>query len=198
MPMIAAPMPDADERHLGDRRVADALRPELGEHALGDAHRAAHLGDVLAHDEDLVVAPHRLRHRVAHGLPVGELRHRRSPARPRACARSVARELDGALDHAHDLGVDRRQLVVRETELRPQLLERILRLAQLLLLALRPVDLRVADVVADEAVRLREQEDRPRALARVRERPRRRARGRPRRPARRPSSSASRTRPRAS
>ena len=55
---------------------------------------------------------------------------------------------------------------------RPELLERILRLPQLLLLALRPVDLRVADVVADEPERLREQEDRPRALAGVRERPR--------------------------
>ena len=51
-----------------------------------------------------------------------------------------------------------------------QLLERILRLAQLLQLPLRPVDLRVADVVADEAVRLGEQEDRALALARVRER----------------------------
>ena len=86
----------------------------------------------------------------------------------------VAGELDGALDHAHDLGVDRRQLVVGEAKPRPQLLERILRLPQLLLLALRPVDLRIADVVADEPERLREQEHRPRALPGVRERPLRR------------------------
>ena len=49
----------ADERHLGDRRVAHALGPELGEHPLRHAHRAAHLGDVLAHDEDVVVLAHR-------------------------------------------------------------------------------------------------------------------------------------------
>jgi hypothetical protein len=55
MPCIAAPMPVPDERHLGDRRVPHALRAELVEHALRDAHRAAHLGDVLAHDEDVVV-----------------------------------------------------------------------------------------------------------------------------------------------
>ncbi len=58
----------AGERHLGDRRVAHALRPELGEQALRDAHRAAHLGDVLAHDEDVVVGAHRLDQRVADGL----------------------------------------------------------------------------------------------------------------------------------
>ena len=46
----------ADDRHLGDRRVAHALRAELVEQALRDGHRAAHLGDVLAHDEDVVVA----------------------------------------------------------------------------------------------------------------------------------------------
>ena len=65
----------SDDRHLGDRRVAHALGPELVEHPLRDAHRAAHLGDVLAHDEDVVVAAHRLAHRVAHGLPVGHRRH---------------------------------------------------------------------------------------------------------------------------
>ena len=65
----------ADDRDLRDRRVADALRPELGEHPLGDAHRAAHLGDVLTHDEDVVVAAHRLAHGVAHGLPVGHRGH---------------------------------------------------------------------------------------------------------------------------
>ncbi len=52
-----------------------------------------------------------------------------------------------------------------------QLLQRVLRLAQLLLLALRPVDLRVADVVADEAVRLRQHEYGALALACVRQRP---------------------------
>ena len=66
----------ADEGHLRDRRVADALGAELVEHPHRHAHRAAHLGDVLAHHEDVVVAAHRLHERVAHGLAVGELRHR--------------------------------------------------------------------------------------------------------------------------
>ena len=68
----------ADDRHLGDRCVADALGPELGEHALRDAHRAAHLGDVLAHDEDVVVGAHRARERVADRFAVGQLRHTRT------------------------------------------------------------------------------------------------------------------------
>ena len=46
---------------------------ELVEHPVRDAHRAAHLGDVLAHDEDAVVAPHHLRERVADRLAVGHL-----------------------------------------------------------------------------------------------------------------------------
>ena len=68
----------ADDRDLGDRRVADALRAELGEHPLRDAHRAAHLGDVLAHDEDVLVLAHRARERIPDRLAVGQLRHRRT------------------------------------------------------------------------------------------------------------------------
>jgi hypothetical protein len=67
--------PGADDRHLRDRRVPHALGAELVEHALGDAHRAAHLGDVLTHDEDVLVAPHRRRKGVANGFSIGELRH---------------------------------------------------------------------------------------------------------------------------
>ncbi len=77
----------ADDRHLGDRRVAHALRAELVEQPLRDAHRAAHLGDVLAHDEDVVVLAHRAGERVADGLAVGDLRHRRSSGRLRAAGR---------------------------------------------------------------------------------------------------------------
>jgi ribonucleoside-diphosphate reductase alpha chain len=51
------------------------LRAELLEHPLRDAHRAAHLGDVLAHDEDVLVAAHRRRQRVAPRLAVREHRH---------------------------------------------------------------------------------------------------------------------------
>ena len=87
MPCIAAPMAVADERHLGDRRVPHPLRAELVEHPLRDAHRAAHLGDVLAHDEDVVVFAHRLRERVPHGFSVAQLRHRGSSARLRASGR---------------------------------------------------------------------------------------------------------------
>ena len=62
----------ADEPHLGDRGVTHPRRPELFEHALGDAHRAAHLGDVLAHDEDVVVLPHRLGERITDRFAVAE------------------------------------------------------------------------------------------------------------------------------
>jgi hypothetical protein len=65
----------AHDGQLRDRRVANPLRPELVEHPLRDAHRAAHLGDVLAHDEDVVVLAHRPLERVSHRLAVGELRH---------------------------------------------------------------------------------------------------------------------------
>jgi hypothetical protein len=67
--------PGSDDRHLRDRGVAHPLWPELLEHPLRDAHGATHLGDVLTHDEDVVVTAHGLAHRVAHGFPVGELRH---------------------------------------------------------------------------------------------------------------------------
>ena len=52
MPPIAAPMPGADERRLGQRRVADALRAELVEQPLADGEAAAVAADVLAHQED--------------------------------------------------------------------------------------------------------------------------------------------------
>ena len=67
--------PCADDSDLGDRRVADALGAELVQQPLGDAHRAAHLGDVLAHDEDVVVLAHRGRDGIADCFPVRELGH---------------------------------------------------------------------------------------------------------------------------
>ena len=57
------------------------------------------------------------------------------------------------------LAVGLLELLVREAEPLAELRDRILRLAQLVDLALRPVDLRVADVVARQPVRLEEQED---------------------------------------
>ena len=53
----------ADDRHLGDRRVAHAAGTELVEQALRHRHRTAHLGDVLAHDEDALVLAKRLAER---------------------------------------------------------------------------------------------------------------------------------------
>src|SRR6185295_2397441 len=68
-------------------------------------------------------------------------------------------ELDGRLDELVRLSVGLLELLVGETELLAQLRNRVLRLAQLLDLALWPVDLRIADVVAGQPVRLEEQED---------------------------------------
>jgi hypothetical protein len=57
------------------------------------------------------------------------------------------------------LGVERLELLVGELELCAQELDRILRVAKLLDLLLRPVDLGVADVVADETVGADVEED---------------------------------------
>src|SRR5579884_3466774 len=83
MPAIAAD-PGADDRHLGDRRIAHPLRAELVEQALRDAHRPAHLGDVLAHQEDVVVCAHRRGERVADRLAIRDLRHPEAPGSLRA------------------------------------------------------------------------------------------------------------------
>jgi hypothetical protein len=68
----------AHDRHLRDGRIADALGAELIEEALRDAHGAAHLGDVLAHDENVVVLAHRARERIADGFAIRQLSHRTS------------------------------------------------------------------------------------------------------------------------
>ena len=79
MPWIAAPipLPTIAISEIGVLRTRAGA--ELVEQALGDRHRAAHLGDVLAHDEDaVVVLAERLAERVADRLAVGQLRHRRT------------------------------------------------------------------------------------------------------------------------
>ena len=78
--------PDArsDDRDLGDRRVPHALGAELVEEPLRDRHRAAHLGDVLAHEEHVLVLAQRAGERVANGFPIRGLRHTRTSVRPRA------------------------------------------------------------------------------------------------------------------
>src|SRR5687767_8218152 len=83
---------------------------------------------------------------------------------------AVLGELGRGLDHLHDLAADVRGVLVRQLKLRSQLVDRVLGLAQLLQLALGPVDLRIADVVAREPVGLHVEEVRALALTRVVER----------------------------
>ena len=115
MPCIAAPMPGADDRHLGDRRVAHALGAELLEEALRDAHRAAHLGDVLAHEEDVLVGAHRLGERVANRFAVGDLGHSSGVDVLEGVfglrVGAVLRELDRGLDDLVHLGLERLPLL---------------------------------------------------------------------------------------
>src|SRR5690606_4408340 len=49
----------ADDAGLRERRVHDALLAELGLQPVGHAEDAAQRADVLAHEHDLVVVPHR-------------------------------------------------------------------------------------------------------------------------------------------
>ena len=71
MPPSAAPMPGTDEARLRQRGVPDALRSELLEQAERDAEAAPVRADVLAHQEDAVVALHGLAHRLTDRLAVG-------------------------------------------------------------------------------------------------------------------------------
>ena len=69
----------ADERELGERRVADALGTELVEEALRHRVRTAVLSDVLAHQEDARIARERVVKRLACRFAVGDL-HRAGSA----------------------------------------------------------------------------------------------------------------------
>src|SRR5919197_1253836 len=62
---------DADEALLGDRRVADPLRAELLEQAGGDLVGAFEDADLLAHQEDVLVALQLLAEGVVERLAVG-------------------------------------------------------------------------------------------------------------------------------
>jgi hypothetical protein len=66
---------DARDRLLGDRRVANAPLPELLEHALRDLVGALVLGDLLAEQEDVGVAPHLFLHRGVEGVAHRHDRH---------------------------------------------------------------------------------------------------------------------------
>ena len=65
----------AGDGRLGDGRVADALRAELVVEPARRAVGAAVDPDVLAHDEDALIANHLLAERVANRLPVKDLCH---------------------------------------------------------------------------------------------------------------------------
>ena len=108
MPISAAPVHDADDRRLGERRVDHPPGPELLLEALRDLEGAAVDADVLADHEDALVAPHLEPEPVGDRLEVGELGHllvvgrvevfgrgEHAVARPR---RVRQRRLVGALD----------------------------------------------------------------------------------------------------
>ena len=63
---------DTDEAELGDRGVADAVRPELLEHSFRHRVRPAVAADVLAEQHHPIVGPHRIGDGVVHrGAVVG-------------------------------------------------------------------------------------------------------------------------------
>ncbi len=66
---------DADDRVLGDGRVAHALLAELVEQTVGDLEGATEDADVLAHQEDALVAAQLLAQGGAERLAVAQLGH---------------------------------------------------------------------------------------------------------------------------
>ena len=67
--------PHADDRVLGDGRVADTLLAELLEQPLSHLEGALEDADVLAHEKDRLVALHLLPQREVEGLPVAHHCH---------------------------------------------------------------------------------------------------------------------------
>ena len=118
----------ADEPLLGDRGVAHAVGPELVEQAGGDLVGAAEDADLLAHDEDALIARELLAQRQADRLAVGhdlgfrgDGAHRPRPAvedefeLTERAARPHALELLGATGRIHAGGqlLDARRFVSR-------------------------------------------------------------------------------------
>ncbi len=66
---------DAGEARFGDGRVDDPLVAELVEQALGHLVGALVVADLLAHDEDALVARHLFLDRLADGVAVTDLAH---------------------------------------------------------------------------------------------------------------------------
>ena len=88
-PSIAAPIASADEALLGDRRVADPLRAELLQQPGGDLVGALEDADLLAHQEDVLVARQLLAQRVVQRLAVGDDGHGLTSAARRQTAEST-------------------------------------------------------------------------------------------------------------
>ena len=65
----------ADNSQFGDRSVADAFFAVNGEQAVGDFERAAEVADLLAHDEDALVAVELLAQGLVQCFAVSDLRH---------------------------------------------------------------------------------------------------------------------------
>ena len=114
----------SDEGRLRQRRVADPLGPELLEQAQADRVAAAVAPDVLAHEEDSVVAGQRFAERLAHRLAVGDGAHGVSPLRSGSemtnrseVRRPLERAGIGEGDGVVDLGVD---LALRSGRDRPR------------------------------------------------------------------------------
>src|SRR5205085_1784048 len=84
--------------------------------------------------------------------------------------RAGLREIDRGVDELLHFPVERFVLPVRETELLAQELDRIGGLLESMELVLVPIDLRIADVMPDEALGFAEQEHRALAVARMLER----------------------------
>ena len=69
----------ADDPVLRERSVGDAVLPELGLQAFGDAEHAAVLADVFAEQDHVGIRAQRDAQRVLNRLDHGHLRHRDSP-----------------------------------------------------------------------------------------------------------------------
>ena len=70
----------AEDRLLGDRRVADASWSELLVEADGRLEHAARLADVLAEEDDALVARHLLGDAARDGIAIGQFRHAQPPS----------------------------------------------------------------------------------------------------------------------
>ena len=70
----------AEDRLLGDRRVAHPHRAELLEQADGRLEHAAGLADILAEENHVGIARHFLRDAADHGVAISQFRHAKPPS----------------------------------------------------------------------------------------------------------------------